>query len=67
MTVLGGSHARLTTIITLEIVVAIEAFMVFLSTLKTFQFPFTLAFTMSDFLHRKHHTGFGRYGLHFTF
>lgn len=34
MTVLAGSHVRLTTITTLEIVVAIEAFMVFYSTLK---------------------------------
>jgi hypothetical protein len=32
----GGSHVRLTTISTLEIVVVIEDFMIFLSTLKTF-------------------------------
>jgi hypothetical protein len=50
MAIFGGSHARLTTITTHEVIGAIEAFIVFLSTLKTFHFPFALAFTMSECL-----------------
>ena len=36
---LGGSHVRLTAVTTHDVIVAIEAFMVFLSTLKRFSFP----------------------------
>jgi energy-converting hydrogenase Eha subunit H len=41
---------RLIIIGALLIVIPIEALVVFLSTLKTFQFPFTLACTMSELL-----------------
>jgi hypothetical protein len=41
---------RLTTIGALRIVLEIEALVIFLSALKTFNFPFTLALTMSEFL-----------------
>jgi hypothetical protein len=50
MTVFGGNHLRLTTLTTHDVIGAIEALMVFFSTLKTCQFPFALAFTMSEFL-----------------
>jgi hypothetical protein len=46
----GENHLRLTTITTHDVIGAIEAFMIFFSTLKTCQFPFALAFTMSEFL-----------------
>jgi hypothetical protein len=39
-----------TTIGALRIVLSIEALVIFLSTLKTFKFSFTLALAMSDFL-----------------
>jgi hypothetical protein len=63
LTIFRWSHVRLTTIGALRGVITIEALVVFLWTLKTFKFPFTLAFTMSEFLTLKCDTGFGTYGL----
>ena len=49
-TVFWGCHVRLTTVGALRIVVTIEAFVVFLTTPESFEFPFALAFTMSKSL-----------------
>ena len=50
LTIFGWIHVRLTTIGALRIVLTIEALVIFLTTLKTFKFSFTLALTMSEYL-----------------
>jgi hypothetical protein len=50
LTIFRWSHVGLTTIGALRIVITIEALVVFFWTLKTFKFPITLAFTMSEYL-----------------
>ena len=48
--IFGWSHVKFTTIGTLRIVITIKALVIFIPTLKTFQLPSTLPFTMSEFL-----------------